>query len=84
MVIFLILLILMFILGVRLYRRGDDDFSRGLGIGLAACMVTLCVNNMFGDRWTYMEVSSNLWLFAGMAARLLKISLDKERETAHG
>lgn len=55
--------------GWKLFRRGDDDFSRSLGIGFVACIFTMLINNMFGDRWTYLSVSSFLWVFAGLVAR---------------
>ncbi len=55
--------------GWKLFRRGDDDFSRSLGIGFVACVFTMLVNNMFGDRWTYLPVSSFLWVFVGLVTR---------------
>jgi len=68
--IFLILLIIMFIQGIVLYMYGEDDMKRALGLGFVLCLLVLTVNNMFGDRWTYMELSSNLWVFAALVARL--------------
>lgn len=53
-----------------LYQKGDDDFSRGLGLGLFASMFTLLINNFFGDRWAYFELSAYTWAFVGLAARL--------------
>jgi O-antigen ligase len=60
--------------GFQLYQKGDDDFSRGLGLGLFACMFTLLINNMFGDRWAYFELSAYFWIFAGLVSRLSNIS----------
>ena len=48
----------------------DLDPSRGLGLGFFMCIIVLMVNNMFGDRWTYTEVSAYLWVFAALVVRL--------------
>jgi O-antigen ligase len=56
--------------GFSLYQKGDDDLSKALGLGLGICMFVLAVNNMFGDRWSYFELSGYLWIFAGLVARL--------------
>ncbi|MCK5580791.1 MAG: O-antigen ligase family protein [Candidatus Omnitrophica bacterium] len=68
--IFLLLVFAFFSQGIKLYLHGDDELSKGLGLGFAICIIVLMVNNIFGDRWTYMEVSSNLWVFAALVARL--------------
>lgn len=60
--------------GIRLYQKGEDDLSRGLGLGLVVCVVTLLVNNFFGDRWSYFELSTYLWIYAGLVSRLIRIS----------
>lgn len=70
MLIFVILILGFIAEGFRLYRNGDDDLSKGLGLGLVVCVFVLLVNNIFGNRWTYLELSGYLWIFAGLAARL--------------
>jgi O-antigen ligase len=77
-ILFLVLLLIFFLQGLKLYRIGDDELSRGLGIGFAICIIVLLINNFFGNRWTYLEVSSNLWVFAGLVGRLIKISEDSQ------
>ena len=77
MLIFVILVFTFMAEGFRLYRNGDDDLSKGLGLGLAVCMFVLLVNNIFGDRWTYLELSAYLWIFAGLVARLNIISKEE-------
>lgn len=67
--------------GFGLYQKGEDGFSKGLGLGLFVCMFVLLINNMFGDRWSYFELSGYLWVFAGLAARLKAID-SKEGHTA--
>lgn len=82
MFVFVSLLLCFFTQGVKLYKIGDDEISKGLGLGFALCIVVLIINNMFGDRWTYMEVSSNLWVFAGLVARLIVIAEDSRKKAA--
>jgi len=67
--IFLILLIIMFIQGIVLHMHGETDMQRALGLGFVLCLLVLMVNNVFGDRWSYMELNSNLWVFAALVAR---------------
>jgi len=56
--------------GWRLYKTAKDPPFQGLGLGFCCCVVVLLVNNFFGDRWTHIEVSSYLWIIAGVVARL--------------
>ncbi len=70
LVVFLLVVLCFIYEGSRLYRKGDDDLSRGLGLGLAISIIVLLVNNIFGDRWSYLELSAYLWIYAGLASRL--------------
>lgn len=56
--------------GLVLFRRGDDQMCRALGLGLFVCMFVLMINNFFGDRWSYLEPNSYLWVFGGLVSRL--------------
>ena len=80
LMIFLILLFVLFVQGIKLFLGGDDDPSRGLGLGFFMCIIVLMVNNMFGDRWTYTEVSAYLWVFAALVVRCNIISSQKDAE----
>ena len=79
MLIFLILISTFLTEGFRLYRNGDDDLSKGLGLGFTTCIFVLLVNNIFGNRWSYLELSGYLWIFAGLVARLNIISSEENR-----
>lgn len=81
LVIFLILIMILFIQGMQLHANSDDDFSKGLGLGFAACIIVLIINNMFGDRWTYLELSAYLWMFAAFVTRL-NVILKNEQAAA--
>ncbi len=69
--IFLIVILCFLRIGYILYKKGEDDLSKGMGLGLMACIVVFMVNNLFGDRWAYFELGAYLWVFAGLAARLI-------------
>jgi O-antigen ligase len=56
--------------GFCLYQKGEDELDRGMGLGLLAGVLVLLINNLFGDRWTYLEPNAYLWVFAGLVARL--------------
>jgi O-antigen ligase len=60
--------------GYFLFQKGDDDMARGLGLGFWVSMITLMINNFFGDRWAYFELSAYTWAFAGLVARLSQLS----------
>jgi len=60
--------------GWQLYQKGDDELSKALGLGFVCCIFVMMVNNLFGDRWSYLEPNAYLWIFAGLTARLNIIS----------
>lgn len=77
--IFLLLLFILFFQGLKLLKNSDDDFAKGLGLGFSACILVLMINNLFGDRWTYIEMISYLWIFAGLVARLNISAMENEQ-----
>jgi putative inorganic carbon (HCO3(-)) transporter len=81
LLIFLSLLGLMFRQGWRLFRCADDPFLKAMGLGFAALMVCAIVVNVFGDRWTYIQVNGFLWVILGCVMRGQKI-FEESREQA--
>ncbi len=65
----LILFAQTFAVSFRLFRRASDPLYRGLGLGLFLAMCSSIVANLFGDRWTYLEISGLLWVLVGAAVR---------------
>ena len=53
----------------QLFRATDDPVLSALGCSLLATMCCSAVLNLFGDRWTYLQVNGFLWVLLGMAAR---------------
>jgi putative inorganic carbon (HCO3(-)) transporter len=62
---FLWLLGVIFREGWRLFRTAEDGFLKSLGLGFAALMVCAIILNLFGDRWTYLQVDGVLWVLLG-------------------
>lgn len=53
----------------RLFKRANDPLYRGLGLGLFVALCSCLVANLFGDRWTYVEITGLLWVLVGAAVR---------------
>jgi putative inorganic carbon (hco3(-)) transporter len=64
----------MLALAYRLYKRAQDPLYRGLGLGLVLATCSCIVANFFGDRWTYLEITSPLWVLLGTAACALQLA----------
>ena len=70
LLIVLILMAKMAWLSRSLYRL-EDPFCKGAGLGLLSLSAVMVVVNLFGDRWTYIEINGVLWVMLGIAARAL-------------
>lgn len=70
--IFLFLLEQMLATSYALYKRSTDPLYRGLGLGLLVATCACLVTNMFGDRWTYLEIMGLLWVQFAAATRALE------------
>lgn len=58
-----------FFLAHRLFRQSTDPFDRALGLGFAAFMVAVISTNIFGDRWTYPDLSANTWVLMALVVQ---------------
>src|SRR5208283_1728487 len=58
---FLSILAKSFRVGYRLFRQAQDDFLASLGLGLSVWVVCAAVANLFGDRWTFLQVNGFMW-----------------------
>jgi len=71
-----------FRIGFALSRAAKDPFYASLGLGLASWVVVAFVANLFGDRWSYMQVCGYMWILAGMVAhaRTVENSVEESEE----
>jgi putative inorganic carbon (hco3(-)) transporter len=85
---FLWLLAKTFATGFRLFRLAEDPFLRSLGLGLAVWVVCVVGANLFGDRWTFLQVNGFMWVLGGLVFRGLCIETEaaelKEKVEAAG
>jgi putative inorganic carbon (HCO3(-)) transporter len=66
---FLTVLIVAFRSGWRLWKAGKEGFEKGLGLGFMGCVLACASTNLFGDRWSYVEMGSYFWVFWGLVDR---------------
>jgi len=59
--------------GWLLFRYSDDDFLKGLGLGLIGMTIAAMVGNCFGDRWTYLSIMGYFWIIYAMAVKVYQI-----------
>jgi O-antigen ligase len=62
-----------------LFRRANDRFLKGLGLGFSACVIAVMVGNFFGDRWTYLPLGAYFWVFLGMIEKGNLITENEDR-----
>jgi O-antigen ligase len=74
LLLFLLLLFKFFKSGIQLAWRTNDPFFASLGYGLAGWIVAAMGANVFGDRWTFLQVNGYMWILGGLLARALIIT----------
>lgn len=67
--IFMALLYATFRNSVWLHRNANDDFFKGLGFAASSVVVACSVTNLFGDRWTYMELSAFFFVLMALVVK---------------
>ncbi len=73
---FLWILFLMWYTGMKLFWRAKDPLLKCLGVGVAAAVICCLANNLFGDRWTYIEMVGYLWVLAALSIRGLILTAE--------
>lgn len=68
--------------GWRLYRDGDTALFRGMGLGFVVCNFGVLVTNLFGDRFSELEMAGYYWLLFGAIDRARQISRASVAEAA--
>lgn len=68
-----ILLLILFWLALKsslkLYKTAQDSLLKGLGLGFLGCIVATMTTNIFGDRWTYLQLGAYYWVFLALVVR---------------
>jgi O-antigen ligase len=82
LLLFLALLWKLFALGWRTFRTAEDPLFRSLGLAVAGWIVCAAVANLFGDRWTYLQVDGYLWVLGGLVWRGVLIERAIQAESA--
>ena len=66
----LLLYLLFYILAIRsgwrVYRDGSEPFLKACGFGFLCATVGSIVVNLFGDRWTYLQLGGIYWVLWGL------------------
>jgi len=67
---FLLLALLLFFLknSYNLYLHAKDNFLKGLGLAGVGSIISCAVTNLFGDRWTYLELGFFLWVLMALVS----------------
>jgi len=76
---FLALLFAAFKSGLRLFRLANDPLLRGMGLGFSAVIISTMTTNLFGDRWTFIQIGAYLWVFMGLVSRGLLLAGDEDQ-----
>ncbi len=77
-VVFLILIGRLFFDGFRTFLRAKDPLYASLGLGLAGWLLASLVANLFGDRWTFLQVNGYMWVIAGLVCRGWQLEQENE------
>jgi O-antigen ligase len=80
LLIFFVLLWKMLRQGYDLFRRSTDPFLTSLGVGFTASVLGAIVVNIFGDRWSYLQVDSYLWIVLALVCRGRLLSSEPQTE----
>jgi putative inorganic carbon (hco3(-)) transporter len=55
--------------GYSVFRNAKDPLFRALGLALIGWIICAVAANIFGDRWTFLQVNGYMWVLAAMTAR---------------
>ena len=64
----------------RLFKVATDPLYQGLGLGLFVSTSSCLVANLFGDRWTYLEITGLLWVLMAAAIRATQFTEQEQTQ----
>lgn len=65
--------------GHELFRATQEPLLSGLGLGTAMMMLVVLLVNLFGDRWTYIELGGMIMMLVGMNMRGLAMVAEQHQ-----
>jgi putative inorganic carbon (HCO3(-)) transporter len=80
LVLFLVLLWKLLREGISLLKETDDRFFQGLGLGFGAMVVCVFAVNLFGDRWTFQQVTAYMWVALALVCRARVLNREPDRD----
>lgn len=67
--------------GHELFRATTDPLLSGFGLGTAMMMLVVLIVNLFGDRWTYIELGGMITMVVGLNMRGLAMAAEERQAT---
>jgi O-antigen ligase len=80
LMVFLTLLFKSFKIGTWLNANAKDEFIKGLGLAMSCIVIACAITNLFGDRWTYLELSAFLFVLIACVSNSRKIAVSDNSE----
>jgi len=80
---FILQLLLLLREGMRLFTRARDSLLSLVGLGYAAMIVAATIVNLFGDRWMFIQVDSNLWILLGCVICGSSLAAESRKQLLH-
>jgi O-antigen ligase len=69
--------------GWQLYKEGDEELLRAFGFAFVCAVLGSMVVNVFGDRWTYLQLGGIYWVLWALADQEnSRIALQRQAEGA--
>jgi O-antigen ligase len=78
--IYLWIFFVMIKVGWLLYRFGENEFHKGLGLGSMACVVASMAGNIAGSYWNYLQMVGYMYTLAALGMRCI-INIQEGTET---
>ncbi|HNQ50078.1 MAG TPA: O-antigen ligase family protein [Candidatus Omnitrophota bacterium] len=76
-ILFLIFIARGFLISWKLSLIGQTPWLKGLGFAFSACIVTVLITNIFGDRWSYTQIGTYFWVLLGLVVRNYILAVNK-------
>ncbi|HEX6929284.1 MAG TPA: O-antigen ligase family protein [Gammaproteobacteria bacterium] len=80
LVVFLLLLLSFFRLGLRIKRLEQPPDAKVLGTAFTVSVLAVCLGNIFSSTFAFGEIMANFWILAGLLARYAVIAEQEEKE----